>query len=38
MNNTQNITEDATKHLAEAIPKNYPNLNLIATTAMKLKS
>jgi hypothetical protein len=36
MNNTQNITEDAIKFLAEAIPTNSPNLNLIPTT-MKLK-
>jgi hypothetical protein len=38
MKNTQNTTEGSTKYLAEAIPKNSPNLNLISITAMKLKS
>jgi hypothetical protein len=31
-------TEDATKYLDEAIPKTFPNINLIPTTANKIKS
>jgi hypothetical protein len=31
------MTEDATKYLTEAIPKTFPNINLMPTTANKIK-
>jgi hypothetical protein len=38
-NNTTTLTtEDATKYLTEAIPKTFPNINLMPTTVNKIKS
>jgi hypothetical protein len=31
-------TEDATKYLTEAIPKTFPNINLMPTTVNGIKS
>lgn len=31
-NDTRNVTEDATKYLGEAIPKAFPNTNLIPSS------
>jgi hypothetical protein len=40
MNNdtTTLITEDTTKYLTEAIPKTFPNINLMPTTINEIKS
>jgi hypothetical protein len=40
MNNgtTTLTTEDATKYLIEAIPKTFPNINLMPTTVNEIKS
>jgi hypothetical protein len=40
MNNdtTTLTTEDATKYLIEAIPKTFPNINLMPTTANEIRS
>jgi hypothetical protein len=32
------MTKDAIKYLTEAIPKTFPNINLIPTTANEIKS
>jgi hypothetical protein len=39
MNNdiTTLTTEDATKYLTEAIPKTFPNINLMRTTVNEIK-
>jgi hypothetical protein len=39
MNNdtTTSTTEDATKYLTEAIPKTFPNINLMPTTVNEIK-
>jgi hypothetical protein len=39
MNNdtTTLITKDMTKYLIEAIPKTFPNINLMSTTANEIK-
>jgi hypothetical protein len=38
-NNTTTLTtEDATKYLIEAIPKTFPNINLMPTTVNEIKS
>jgi hypothetical protein len=40
MNNdiTTLTIEDATKYLTEAIPKTFPNINLMSTTVYEVKS
>jgi hypothetical protein len=38
-NDTTTLTiEDATKYLTEAIPKTFPNINLMPTTINEIKS
>jgi hypothetical protein len=35
-NDTTTLTEDATKYLTEAVPKTFPNINLMPTTVNEI--